>query len=86
MHSLGVQAPGPILDPRTAAIAGEDNTMSRDHMNREMLGPDGQILVYAPPILIGFIGSPLALADSLPRRRPKGLSKKNWAKRRAYEG
>jgi hypothetical protein len=60
--------------------------MSNDRMNRELLGPDGQILVYAPPILIGFLGAPLALADSLPKRRLRHLTRKNWAKRRAYEG
>jgi hypothetical protein len=85
LHSWGVQAPDTILRSQEAANASEEDAMSADRLNPELLGPNGQILVYAPPILIGFIGAPLALADSQPRRRLRGLTRKNWAKRRAYD-
>ncbi|MGL4240705.1 MAG: hypothetical protein ACRCTI_06290 [Beijerinckiaceae bacterium] len=59
--------------------------MSAAHsLKPEVLSPEGEILVFAPPIIIGFLGAPLALADNLPRRRTKSAGKKNWAKRRAY--
>jgi hypothetical protein len=84
LHSWGVQAPGTILDAQETANALEDDTMPADRVKPELLGPNGQILVYAPPILIGFIGAPLALADSQPRRRLRDAVRKNWAKRKAY--
>lgn len=57
---------------------------SPDRVRPEALSPNGEILVFAPPIILGFIGAPLALSASLNRRRPKSPAGKNWAKRRAY--
>lgn len=45
----------------------------------------GRLLVFAPPIISGFLGSPLSLAmerDS--ERSDLRDSRRNWAKRRAY--
>lgn len=58
--------------------------MTSNRINPDLLSVEGDILVFAPPILIGFLGAPLALADNLPKRRLKGGSRKNWARRRAY--
>jgi hypothetical protein len=55
----------------------------RTHPMRSAQARD--VLVFAPPMMIGFIGAPIALGDALPRRRLKRLPKKNWAKRRAYD-
>jgi hypothetical protein len=85
LHSRVVHGQGAILPPRkTADKAEEEDLMSIDRLNPDLLSAEGQLLVYAPPILIGFLGAPLALADSQPKRRLKGAAKKNWAKRRAY--
>jgi hypothetical protein len=85
LHSWGVQGCGAIFSSTQAAEnAEEEDDMSINHLNPDLLSAEGQILVYAPPILIGFLGAPLALADNLPKRRLKGVAKKNWAKRRAY--
>jgi hypothetical protein len=46
----------------------------------------GRLLVFAPPIVAGFHGAPLALATGKPIRRQKLSQRKNWAKRRAYTG
>jgi hypothetical protein len=45
---------------------------------------NGRLLVYAAPLVTGFIGAPLALSAGRPLRRPKAQQRKNWAKRRAY--
>jgi hypothetical protein len=45
---------------------------------------NGRLLVYAAPLVTGFIGAPLALSTGRPLRRPKSQQRKNWAKRRAY--
>jgi len=44
----------------------------------------GRLLVFAPPILAGFQGAPLALSTDKPHRRQKPSQRKNGAKRRAY--
>jgi hypothetical protein len=46
----------------------------------------GRLLVFAPPIVAGFHGAPLALATGKLIRRQKLSQRKNWAKRRAYTG
>jgi len=46
----------------------------------------GRLLVFAPPILAGFQGAPLALSTDKPHRRHKLSQRKNWARRRAYTG
>ncbi len=46
----------------------------------------GRLLVYAPPILAGFRGAPLALSGGKAVRRPKSGLRRNWARRRAYHG
>jgi hypothetical protein len=61
----------------------EDDMTSRS-VKPEALSPDGDILVFAPPLVLGFLGAPLALAMGAPKRRMRKLSGKNWAKRRAY--
>ena len=45
----------------------------------------GRLLVYAPPILAGFQGAPLALSSGKAARRPKPSQRRNWARRRAYD-
>jgi hypothetical protein len=45
---------------------------------------NGRLLVYAAPLVTGFIGCPLALSTGKPMRRTKSQQRKNWAKRRAY--
>jgi hypothetical protein len=74
-----------MLQPTTAAIdaAGEEQ-MSGKSIDPSMLSAEGQLLVFAPPIFIGFLGAPLSLADAQPRRRKGNQGRKNWAKRRAY--
>jgi hypothetical protein len=45
----------------------------------------GRLLAYAPPILAGFQGAPLALSQAKPARRAKpSRQRRNWARRRAY--
>ena len=44
----------------------------------------GRLLVYAPPILAGFQGAPLALSNGKAARRPATGQRRNWARRRAY--
>jgi hypothetical protein len=63
--------------------AGDEDIMAKN-IDQSLLSPEGQLLVFAPPILIGFHGAPLELADAQPQRRPRGPLRKNWAKRRAY--
>jgi hypothetical protein len=58
--------------------------MSTMRMKPEALSPDGDLLLFAPPLIMGFLGAPLALATSALKRRAPKLSGKNWAKRRAY--
>jgi hypothetical protein len=67
------------------STAPEEETMSATlRLRLEAASPEGELLVFAPPLVLGFLGAPLALADALPRRRVKSGAKKNWAKRRAY--
>ncbi len=44
----------------------------------------GRLLCFAPPLIAGFRGAPLALSTGKPLRRPRPQPRKNWAKRRAY--
>ncbi len=93
LHSPGVQGAGTILNPRSGRQGARLNhgmtdqgmiaMNHRTHATRRSSTND--LLVFAPPMMIGFIGNPLALGDALPRRRLKKLAKKNWAKRRAYD-
>jgi hypothetical protein len=46
----------------------------------------GRLLVYAPPLLAGFRGAPLALSRGKAALRPKSGQRRNWARRRAYHG
>jgi hypothetical protein len=83
-HSRAIQGGEAIVRFIDSAASATEDDMATTRINPDLLSADGDILVFAPPILIGFRGAPLALADSLPKRRLKGGSKKNWAKRRAY--
>jgi hypothetical protein len=84
LHSSGVQRSRPILQCITAAEAAEEEAMRGMKFDRSLLSPEGELLVYAPPILIGFRGAPLELADAQPKRRTPRPARRNWAKRRAY--
>jgi hypothetical protein len=76
-----------VVDTDVEHVLAEKCTMTahRD-MRPEALAPNGDVLVFAPPIVLGFIGAPLALATNRIKRRARSLSGKNWAKRRAYDG
>jgi hypothetical protein len=45
---------------------------------------NGMPLVFAPPLLTGFRGAPLALSAASKMVKRKTSSRRNWAKRRAY--
>jgi hypothetical protein len=85
-HSLAVQRSGAMLNLTNGGpTALEEETMSSIHRKKmQTLSADGELLVFAPPLILGFLGAPLALADALPRRSVKSGSKRNLAKRRAY--
>jgi hypothetical protein len=76
-----------VVNEDVEHVLAEKCTMAayRD-MRPEALAPDGEVLVFAPPIVLGFIGAPLALAIGRIKRRSRSPSGKNWAKRRAYDG
>jgi len=46
----------------------------------------GRLLVYAPPLMAGFRGAPLALSRGAAISRARSLPRRNWARRRAYAG
>jgi hypothetical protein len=75
------------FDPGGEAAKEDDGMTIRSlRLKPEALSPDGELLLFAPPIVTGFIGAPLALAAMAAKRRGKAASGRNWAKRRAYEG
>ncbi len=47
-------------------------------------GGNSASIAFAPPLLIGFHGCPLALAEGVKRGKTRRVAKKNIAKRRAY--
>jgi hypothetical protein len=49
------------------------------------LDDNGYPLVFAPPLVTGFRGAPLALSVGNKTSKRKQLTRRNWAKRRAYE-
>jgi hypothetical protein len=58
---------------------------ARRNARTDALDEDGRLLVFAPPLMSGFLGSPLALALARGRvERSEIISRRNWAKRRAY--
>jgi hypothetical protein len=69
-----------------AATEEDDMTLRSLRLKPEALSPEGELLLFAPPIVTGFIGAPLALAAMVAKRRGKSATGRNWAKRRAYEG
>lgn len=85
-HSEDVQASATNLNRKNGPqpVNEEEQMSATANLKPEALSPDGEILVFAPPIVLGFLGAPLALADSLPKPRAKSRAGKNWAKRRAY--
>ncbi len=83
-HSRSIQGGAVKLPGLNSASSATEDDVTKMRLKPELLSADGEILVFAPPILIGFLGAPLALADSLSRRRHKGAMRKNWARRRAY--
>jgi hypothetical protein len=87
--SAGVQGARRSVDVNgDLEFALEDDTMTSlsPRFKSAALTPDGHLLVFAPPLIMGFIGAPLALAGMVGKRRGKVASRKNWAKRRAYAG
>jgi hypothetical protein len=87
--SAGVQGARCSVDVNgDQEFALEDDAMSSlsSRLKSAALPPDGRLLVFAPPLVTGFIGAPLALAALAGKRRDKVVSRKNWAKRRAYAG
>jgi hypothetical protein len=60
-------------------------SLARRTVRPDALDEDGRLLVFAPPLMTGFLGSPLALALARGRvERVESDSRRNWAKRRAY--
>jgi hypothetical protein len=45
---------------------------------------NGRLLVFAPPLMMGFRGCPLALSNGKVSVKNKSGVKRNWAKRRAF--
>jgi hypothetical protein len=86
-HSQAVQGRRTIFSSEEGETPAKEYEMTAAAARRiapELLSPEGELLVFAPPILIGFLGAPLALAGLHAKRRNKSSSGKNWAKRRAY--
>jgi hypothetical protein len=48
------------------------------------LARNGRLLVFAPPLMMGFRGCPLALSNGKVSVKAKSNVKRNWAKRRAF--
>jgi hypothetical protein len=48
------------------------------------LASNGRLLVFAPPLMMGFRGCPLALSNGKVSVKAKTGVKRNWAKRRAF--
>jgi hypothetical protein len=89
LHSRGVQGRAAILGFESGGPAAEEDDMTlpsglRD--NPDAFSPDGDLLVFAPPLVTGFLGAPLALAALIAKRRAKGPAGRNLARRRAYVG
>jgi hypothetical protein len=84
LHSQGVQGAGGILNLKNGGEPALEPEMSTIATKPEALSPEGDILVFAPPLILGFLGAPLALAMDMPKRRMRKISGRNWAKRRAY--
>jgi hypothetical protein len=84
IHSQAVQRGGPSVIPNDGMKAAMEDEMTAAAVKPEALSPEGDILVFAPPLVLGFLGAPLALAMDMPKRRARKVSGKNWAKRRAY--
>jgi hypothetical protein len=87
-HSAGVQAMTSKL-PSSLDFQPIEKarmmTSPRRVARPEALDEEGRLLVFAPPLMTGFLGSPLALALARGRtERPDGDIRRNWAKRRAY--
>ncbi len=62
-------------------------TMITSHAAKsQAFDASGRLLVYAPPLLAGFRGAPLALSRGKAALRPKSGLRRNWARRRAYHG
>jgi hypothetical protein len=49
------------------------------------LDSTGRFLVFASPLVTGFRGAPLALSASQKTGKRKESTRRNWAKRRAYQ-
>ena len=47
-------------------------------------GASSASIAFAPPLLIGFHGCPLAMSETIKRSKTRRIAKKNIAKRRAY--
>jgi hypothetical protein len=85
--SAGVQGAGRSVDINGGRAARKEDVVNliSPRYKSSALTPDGQLLVFAPPLVTGFLGAPLALALS-GKRAGKIPAHKNWAKRRAYAG
>ncbi|MGL4637354.1 MAG: hypothetical protein ACRCWF_15335 [Beijerinckiaceae bacterium] len=53
-------------------------------MKPSVCDQNGRPLVFAPPLLTGFRGAPLALSSATKALKRKSSPRRNWAKRRAY--
>jgi hypothetical protein len=72
--------------PDNGGSAAKESDMTYSRPKPEALSPTGELLVFAPPLVAGFFGAPLALAFAGTRKPAKHYSGRNWAKRRAYGG
>jgi hypothetical protein len=48
------------------------------------IAENGRLLVFAPPLMMGFRGCPLALSNSKIKMKTKPSVRRNYAKRRAF--
>ncbi len=61
-----------------------DLSMSSATVKASALDYNGRLLVFAPPLVSGFRGAPLALSAGSKSAKRKPSTRRNWAKRRAY--
>jgi hypothetical protein len=70
--------------PMSTAVSTAASFVPSNSVKSSALDANGYPLVFAPPLVAGFRGAPLALsAGNRPSMR-KQLTRRNWAKRRAY--
>jgi hypothetical protein len=67
---------------------GEARMSSTQYANVKpsAIAENGRLLVFAPPLMMGFRGCPLALSKGKINVKAKSSVRRNYAKRRAFAG